>query len=642
MPTLTLSVSSFGHAIQVRLNDEAGVLLAKDCTDVSSADITDVRRVVAEERDRTDKVPDAGRKVGAWLLPAAVLEKWKKHSPGNRTLLNVEPQLADIPWELAFVEERRFIDAKRPFLRIAAGASPAPIADWPLDILVVLGSTDDDLKQIGGYDEVERIRAVFRPLNRTVDLTVLAQPSRSDITRKLVSLHPHVLHFIGHGSNNGLQLASPTGYTTWNDQAILADLSGAGFTPPLVYLNACRSTTPDPQNQSHFAALPPGQFAPLAEAFFGKGARAVVAMQADIEGKSAAASAEAFYASLAKGDPVDKAMALARLRLDQAAGNIPKRSERRDAYLPVLMVSGSPDDVLPAFADKCAPPAPAYIAPKTELPRIVRELVNHDDCRRAALRGPVLRNTGLNLHVVHGAPDTGKSWLLGWCIDGWLRRQFAVRYIPMHPHKHWLGVLETILKGQTGADSLGALSKALPKALKSFEAAIGATAGKGGKTKWPAASKIGDPQEVLAAFHSACCEEAGEGDLLLVLDQFSSQSTKLNIVVFETLWRAWIEPMVLTGDGRVCVILGLSKDDMERYKFQIPAGTAVSLEPIPQKNYLALLRELLAVRYHADYDKLQPTYDRLLKNWKIQALTPKALGADCDQLHEIAPRLEGL
>ena len=636
MDVLTLSLEKRNGRIRIKLLDAAGGVIEKDQSQsVTQAELDEIRKLISTEKDLKTEIPALGRKLGSWLLPPKVREAWEKQAAPFRTRLEVAPDLADIAWELASSKERLFLDSKLPFFRKAIGLAASAVAPWPLDVLVILGSNEQDLRSIGGYKEESTIRGAFRPRNRTVDLHILHQPDRDTIKSQIAGIRPHVLHFIGHGSEKGLELSSSQGYVTWTDQAIRTDLNGAAFTPPLVYLNACRSTGREELDQNAFEALKPGQFAPLAQAFLDKGSRAVLAMQADIDGDSAAECAKAFYTSLLNGSPVDAAVASARAAVDRL-GQINEAGirEKRDAYLPVLLVSGSPDDVLPGLTDLCAVPAQAAIDDDSDLPRIVRELVNHDQCRRAALRAPVLDAPARNLLVIHGAAETGKSWLLGWCIDGWLRRQRAVRYVPMSAHKQWLDVLAAILNGQK---SLGALAAPLPTARDIFETAITAAPSKVGKRKWPPQGKL-DLQETLATFNSALRAETGQGELLLVLDQFSSPGVKLNSVVFSALWSNWIENLVVNGDGRVRVIMGLSKDDMDRYKFKIPPDAGIGLEPISAEHYSDLLKELVLARHSADYQRLQPQYQEFLPKWTPRAVTPKDLAKDCDILHEFAIR----
>jgi len=653
MDFVTLAVRQRDAHIEVELLDAERRPLAKASSDdpVSKGELDGIRDLIAHTRDTTSAIPESGRKLGRWLLPEKVRAVWLQYAQKGRlrTILEIDPLLADLPWEMACSEERLFLNAQLPFLRHAnAGLLPWSVTNWPLDVLVVLGSKPEDLETIGGYRELTAIREVLRPRNRAVHLHVLHQPDRERIKSALghqlgdgaprTSIRPHILHFIGHGSEGGLELATPAGYATWTGQAIRTDLSEAGFSPPLVYLNACRSTGRDQNDETTFEPLRASQFAPLAQAFFDKGARAVVAMHADIDGNLAGKCAQAFYKSLSVGESVDIAAASARAAVDRTQPNEAGISEKRDAYLPVLLVSGAPETVLPAITDLAEPPPNAQIDEDSNLQRIVRELVDHDECRRTALRSVLGNKSSHNVLVVHGAAETGKSWLLGWCIDGWLRRKIRVCYVPMFAHKDWLEVVRAIL---TGKESLGAVSNPLPKAREFFEAVVCPKRAKSGNRTWPKATKL-DPEETLATFHSALCHEAGSSELLLVLDQFGSPATNLNTVVFQILWEKWIETYVMGGDHPVRVVLGLSTSDVERFQVAISAVPRVELKPITSEHFHSLLEELLMARHRDDYERLRSRLDKVLKDITAPApeLTPKTLSDKCKAIFEVANMLK--
>ena len=137
----------------------------------------------------------------------------------------------------------------------------------------------------------------------------LDKPQLAELPRALRSGSFHVLHFIGHGEfdddggalvfederRRGRSVSAAQLGTVLHDQVSLR----------LVVLNACegaRASRTDP-------------FSGTAQTLVRRGIPAVLAMQFEITDEAAITITSEFYTSVAVGDPIDTALADARLRL---------------------------------------------------------------------------------------------------------------------------------------------------------------------------------------------------------------------------------------------------------------------------------------------------------------------------------------
>jgi hypothetical protein len=636
MDSMILKVRVQEGLLFVTLLDERGTEIEKsEGQSLVHLNRAEIHKTLAEERNPSEKIPKIGLSLGELLLPQPIRNAWMARSQKKfRTILDLDAESATVPWELASAQGRLFLNRNFPFFRQAPAKKPFPVCPWPVELVVVLGSSQEDLEKIGGLEELEKIRAILRPRNRTIRLRVIPPGhDRTEIVRVLRESRPHILHFIGHGDGKGLSLFTKGGNASWTLDAVRTDLNAAEFVPPLIYLNACRSLG---GGQVH-----PEQFSDLADAFLSCGARAVIAMHADISGPRAAGCAKTFYEEVSKGAPIDVALAAARAAVDQGTPeNEPGRKERCEAYLPVLLVSGSPDDVLPGLNDLQAAPPQARIN-ESHLQKIVKEMVNHDESRWSTLKSLAENAPQYNVLLVRGELGSGKSWLLGWCIDGWLRRKFNVRYIPMAAPDHWLTVLRSILEGNP---VLGAVGQPLPKALRRFNNALAsippARKTVRGKRRLVPNPKLFDAQRdpLATAFHSALQEELNGTPLVLVLDQFSSGGGQgLDRVTFWSLWESWIRPLVINGDGKIRLILGVSTTEYEHYRLRECGLCEITTTSFSSEHYRELIEELLQARYPDDFAAYRERItEELSKIPQRPPVSPKELSRHCDTILEWA------
>jgi len=224
------------------------------------------------------------------------------------------PELSDIPWEFLFNKTRQqflSLSAYTPIIRYLdcpESIRPLDVAP-PLRILVVI-SSPSDYPRLDVEREWSTLNEALADLKQRqlVMLKRLDKPQLAALPRALREGF-HVLHFIGHGEFNddggvlvfedewqrGKQASAVQLGTVLHDQLSLR----------LVVLNSCegaRATRIDP-------------FSGTAQTLVRQGIPAVLAMQFEITDEAAITVASEFYESAAIGDPIDTALADARLKL---------------------------------------------------------------------------------------------------------------------------------------------------------------------------------------------------------------------------------------------------------------------------------------------------------------------------------------
>ena len=121
-----------------------------------------------------------------------------------------------------------------------------------------------------------------------IELIVREAATIHDVRRALLEEEPRIVHFSGHGSNQGLMLEDESGTAYIVPQEALAELLKA-YSPPLqcVILNACYSTSQ-------------GQLVSLGVPF-------TIAMDGPISDKAAIEFARGFYDAIGASKQIDRA-----------------------------------------------------------------------------------------------------------------------------------------------------------------------------------------------------------------------------------------------------------------------------------------------------------------------------------------------
>jgi hypothetical protein len=279
-------------------------------------------------RGRTDLRLREAKKFGAILFESAfrgdalvclqkALANTSAQKVGMRIRLRLAgvPELSDIPWEFLYSElDKGFfsLSAYTPivrYLEFPERIRPLDVAS-PLRILVVI-SSPTNYPQLDVEQEWTTLKSTLADLEKKklVVLERLDKPQLAALPRALKNGGFHILHFIGHG-----EFADDGGELVFEDQwrrgkSVSAEKLGTvlhdQLSLRLVVLNACegaRTSRIDP-------------FSGTAQTLVRQGIPAVLAMQFEITDEAAINFTSEFYSSVAVGDPIDAALADARLKL---------------------------------------------------------------------------------------------------------------------------------------------------------------------------------------------------------------------------------------------------------------------------------------------------------------------------------------
>jgi hypothetical protein len=329
----------------------------------------------------------------------ALKHSWEK-GPVRLLLRFDTGKCSALPWELMRDDTRRiFTDAAQPAARVAEFYNPnlaPPGLCWPLRVLLVAGTEDEtiDLDK-----EIYHVRDAFRRVCGLVDFEVLRRPTREQIRDTCQTLRPHVFHFVGHGDMDDelggyLRLDQKVGGAKeWTASDIGDDLSEGR--PRLAILNACHSGAQNERDGTWAAA----------EGLARLQVPAVISMQGPIRDDAAQNFARGLYEALAAGQPLDVAVARARLRITDVAADT-----RRDYALPCLILGAPPDRILDLSQDPGAR--------HTHQPlHTTRYFVNRN-AKRRRLWDQVRSDepTARRIYTVTGPQNAGKGSLVRWCL----------------------------------------------------------------------------------------------------------------------------------------------------------------------------------------------------------------------------------
>jgi hypothetical protein len=263
--------------------------------------------------------------------------------------------LARLPWELLYDErEGGFLfrgNRDRLLTRsFEVGRPASPLAvRLPLRVLIALATPGGlpALEVEGEWGRIERAWAG----RADVALTCLRHASLEGLRQELLARRHQVVHFVGHGAweptsgEGALALEDTRGNCRFATGPVLAEHMG-DLKVRLVVLNACNTASlPDAPSASPFAGA--------ATSLVARGLPAVVAMQRPISDRSALLWSEVFYCRLAADDPLDVALAEARLALSTGG------EQELDWATPVLYLRSRGARLFKVRPGGAARPAPA-------------------------------------------------------------------------------------------------------------------------------------------------------------------------------------------------------------------------------------------------------------------------------------------
>ncbi|MDP3871652.1 MAG: CHAT domain-containing protein [Methyloversatilis sp.] len=263
------------------------------------------------------------------------------------------PELGRLPWEFLYSPEKDdflFSDRMKPVVRWLDVDEPTPTLNIspPLRVLIAFAAPGG-LAPLSIGEELAQLDQALLPLTRRglIGITRLENATLERLDEALLTVRPHVLHFIGHGDFNGgdglLLLESDTpdrapDPLTGRRLGVLLRNHLANLR--LVFLNSCMGG----------AVSPVDPFGGIAQTLIRRGVPAVIAMQFAIPDKAAVELSRHFYRYLAAGQPVDAALTSARAFLFA-------RGHEVEWGAPALHMR-SPDGQLFSIA---APAAPAVV-----------------------------------------------------------------------------------------------------------------------------------------------------------------------------------------------------------------------------------------------------------------------------------------
>ena len=512
---------------------------------------------------------------------------WKGLATECRIYLCIEdPALGDIPWEiwsdgepLALRKGHTLIRASVKEPRPAPTLEPRP---WKTLILVGVGPGADD--NIGARDEAARLKRHLLQFDHSFDCMVVDAGQRdlynfADLETLFSNVRPDIFHFIGHGEStpagSRLLIHSSVNKWPWDTTQITLTLKGAGAKLRLAYLNGCRT-------KNSVGLGDPMLATSVSEAFLQGGTLAVIAMQADVDGKLAASSAHRFYEEMVSGRTIDEALQSGRRGLGTLES---------PAFLPTLSTAYAVETVLPPRPPMSA--ARAFAVQGCSKMTEAATILDRDPVRRNIIEKLLqsdARGRSYSAALLEGSPAAGKTAFVCWMLRMCAWQMVPAFYAEPPQMKraedcNWLEYIRSICRGNT---KLGALAPPLPDAARSqfywdlnrivsgAEPPYGAppdsftdpgvslqsllTSGRAGNEL---------EQRILASFHNALKLTAGgcgtgTGKVVLICDQWR-EALGVGGDDFAALKRGLFDPVAQDPTGPVRLIITRSDGD-DRYR----------------------------------------------------------------------------
>ena len=227
-------------------------------------------------------------------------------------LLGQAPELMNVPWEY-MCDDGRFLSVseRTPIVRyldLKKAHKPLPV-EGPLKIIGMV-SSPTDVVELDVATEQRRLEAALEgPVRRgEIQITWLENATLAALHEALEADDFHIFHYIGHGAydeqagDGTLILEDEQGRARPVTGGYLGQLMADELSLQLAVLNACegaRTGAEDP-------------FAGVAASLVKSEIPSVIAMQFEITDDAAILFAGGFYSALARGAPVDAALAAAR------------------------------------------------------------------------------------------------------------------------------------------------------------------------------------------------------------------------------------------------------------------------------------------------------------------------------------------
>ncbi|NMG18044.1 cell division protein HetF [Brasilonema bromeliae] len=249
-----------------------------------------------------------------------------------------DTKLARLPWEVMHAGDRPI--ATGPYIafsryqngigrtsRLPSTGMPAPAEEGGLKVLMAIASPTDLVRLDLLKQEAIKLQAELHPgesgnyLPHNIELTLLEQPGREELTQALEQGRYHVLHYSGHSNigPNGGEIYLVSSRTGLRETLSGDDLAGllVNNNIQMAVFNSCLGT---------YAATSSGGVRDtgernLTESLVRRGIRSVLAMSERIPDEVALLLTQLFYRNLSHGYPVDLCVSRMRQGLIAAYGS---------------------------------------------------------------------------------------------------------------------------------------------------------------------------------------------------------------------------------------------------------------------------------------------------------------------------------
>lgn len=318
-------VAAKARAAAAKKRDEAARTKSETTrrTAIRSAEAHDKKLVAAEK-----KVADVRRKLAA--NANAKVAKQRSLASAERSEQQVADRDAQRRRRGELAHAREVARVARPTVRYIPVREPQP---EPLRVAYLTANAAADLRLDKEVSEVQR--AVRGAKYRDV-MSIHVRPAATpgDLLDALNDLRPHIVHFSGHGSADGVvfdngDLGNPLDHEV--EFGVLAQALAATSTPPSVLvLNACDTLA---GAEVLLPAVP-----------------VVVAMANSVDDTAAIVFARQFYAAIASAQPVGKALEQAKAGMRFAAltdADLPDVVMRDDVDVETLVLVRPPGSPQP-------------------------------------------------------------------------------------------------------------------------------------------------------------------------------------------------------------------------------------------------------------------------------------------------------
>ena len=237
-------------------------------------------------------------------------------------------RLPQLPWEVMHRGDRPLATTDvifsryQPHTSFLAGIEKVP-ANRPLKILMAIAapSDGDSLQLEREYTHLKHELNADRPDSPAkIELDILRQPDREQLTQALERGQYQIFHYAGHSSlgSSGGELHLVSGRTGLTETLSGEDIAGLLFNNriQMAVFNSCRGAYSDPvESQDREAPFN------LAEAIVNRGVPGVLAMAERIPDEVSLTLAQLFYRNIACGSSATESLSRARQGLVSAYGS---------------------------------------------------------------------------------------------------------------------------------------------------------------------------------------------------------------------------------------------------------------------------------------------------------------------------------